>query len=92
MEQGQEPQGLCLYEKAPSPFSVAENQKQQVGCELATFERLAGCLDMPGSPAASWQAAGVLSWEQPLKRGQLMIVPERGNGLDGGTAPFRPCL
>lgn len=47
---------------------------------------------MPKSWAASWQAAGVLSWEQPLKRGQLMIVPESGNGLDGETAPFRPCL
>lgn len=35
MEPGQEPQGLCLYEKAPSPLSVAEHQEQQAGCTVS---------------------------------------------------------
>lgn len=36
----------------------------------------------------SWQEAGGHSWEQPLKRCQLMIGLERGNGLGGWDGPL----
>lgn len=56
MERGQEPQGLCLYGKAPSPFSVAGSQKQHADCTVCELATLRGLPDAWTCPEAGLRA------------------------------------
>lgn len=74
----------------------------QEGSAAGSHEQEAGpggkaspCQRHAAAPGARWETGHELagsrghSWEQPLKRCQLMIGPKRGNGLGGWDGPLQ---
>lgn len=71
--------------------SAAGGHEQEGGptSEAGPCRRHAGAPGTGCQPGQELAGSRRHSWEQPLKRCQLMIGPERGNGLGGWAGPFQ---